>query len=95
MLSQESSQPQPVFDPHAFREAIGTAVDIIVQASIVAATTARTSATVDQGGTSNLQRVIAHHPLTFTGEGDPVVVDHWFRQVERILEAMEITSDAT
>ena len=24
-----------------------------------------------------------------------MVVDHWFRQVERILEAMEITSDAT
>ena len=24
-----------------------------------------------------------------------MVVDHWFRQVKRILEAMEITSDAT
>ena len=24
-----------------------------------------------------------------------MVADHWFRQVERILEAMEITSDAT
>ena len=24
-----------------------------------------------------------------------MVVDHWFRQVERILEAMEITSNAT
>ena len=24
-----------------------------------------------------------------------MVVDHWFRQVERILDAMEITSDAT
>ena len=23
-----------------------------------------------------------------------MVVDHWFRQVERVLEAMEITSDA-
>ena len=52
-----------------------------------------------QGGPSNLQRFIGHHPLTFTGGGggggDPVVADHWFRQVKRILEAMEITSDAT
>ena len=38
---------------------------------------------------------IAHHPPTFTGGGDPVVADHWFRQVERILEAMDITSNAT
>ena len=37
---------------------------------------------------------MAHHPPTFTGGGDPVVADHWFQQVERILEAMEITSDA-
>ena len=46
------------------------------------------------GELHNLQRFIAHHPLTFTGGGDPMVADHWFRQVERILEAMEITSDA-
>ena len=45
----------------------------------MAATTARTSATVGQGGTSNFQQFIAHHLLTFTGGGDPVVVDHWFR----------------
>ena len=38
---------------------------------------------------------MAHHPLTFTGGGDPVVADYWFRQVERILEAMKITSDTT
>ena len=56
-------------------------------------TIAQTSATGDQGG--NLQRLITHHSLTFTGGGDPMVVDHWFRQVERILEAIEITSDAT
>ena len=56
---------------------------------------AQASATKDQGGPSNLQRFIAHHPPTFTQGGDPVVADHWFRQVERILEAMEITSDAT
>ena len=36
-----------------------------------------------------------HHPSTFKGEGDPMVADHWFRQVERFLEAMEITSDVT
>ena len=48
-----------------------------------------------KGGPSNLQRFIAHHPLTFTGGGDSVVVDYWFRRVERIFEAMEITSDAT
>ena len=48
-----------------------------------------------KGGPSNLQWFIAHHPSTFTGGGDLVVADNWFRQVERILEAMEITSDAT
>ena len=47
------------------------------------------------GGPSNLQRFLAHHPPTFTEGGDPVVADHWFRHVERILEAMKITSDAT
>ena len=38
---------------------------------------------------------MAHHPPTFTGGGDPMVVDHWFRQVDKVLEAMEISSDAT
>ena len=38
---------------------------------------------------------MAHHPPTFKGEGDLIIDDHWFRQVKRILEAMEITSDAT
>ena len=56
---------------------------------------AQASAVGGQGGPSNLQRFIKHHPPTFTGGGDPVVADHWFRQVERILEGMEITSDAT
>ena len=39
-----------------------------------------------------------HHPPTFKGGGgggDPVVDDHLFRQVERVLEAMEITFDVT
>ena len=48
-----------------------------------------------QGGPSNLQRFRAHHPPTFTGGGDSMVADHWFMQIENILEAMEITSDAT
>ena len=42
---------------------------------------------------SNLQRFKAHHPPTFMGGGDPMVADHWFQQIEKILEAMEITSD--
>ena len=46
-----------------------------------------------QGGPSNLQRFKVHHPPTFTREGDPMVADHWFMQIENVLEAMEITSD--
>ena len=37
---------------------------------------------------------MSHHPSTFTGEGDPMVAVHWFRQIEKVLEAMDITSDA-
>ena len=29
------------------------------------------------------------------GGGDPMVADHWFMQVEKVLEAMKITSDTT
>ena len=36
-----------------------------------------------------------YHPPTFTGGKDPKVVDHWFIQIEEVLEAMEITSDTT
>ena len=61
----------------------------------VAAAIAQASAVGSQGGPSNLQWFIAHHPPTFTGGEDPVVADHWFRRVERILEAMEIIFDAT
>ena len=32
--------------------------------------------------------------MTFTGGGDSMVADHWFRQIENVLEAMDITSDA-
>ena len=56
---------------------------------------AQASAAGSQGGPSNLQRFRAHHPPIFTGGGDPMVADHWFMQVEKILEAMEITSYTT
>ena len=38
---------------------------------------------------------MAHHPPSFRDGGDPIVADHWFRLVERVLEAIGITSDAT
>ena len=66
-------------------EAVGVAAAAITRASVADS----------QGGPSNLQRFRAHHPPTFTGGGDPMVADHWFMQIENILEAMEITSDAT
>ena len=74
-----------VFDQQAFVEAVGIVAAAIAQAGIAGS----------QGGPSNLQRFRAHHPPTFTGEGDPMVADHWFMQVEKVLEAMESTSDAT
>ena len=75
----------PVFDQQAFAEAIGVAAAAITHASIAGS----------QGGPNNLQRFRAHHHPTFTGGGDPMVADHWFMQIENVLEAMEITSDAT
>ena len=75
----------PVFDQQAFAEAIGVAAAAIAQANIAGS----------QGGPSNLQKFRAHHPPTFTGGGDPMVADHWFMQIENVLEAMEITSDTT
>ena len=80
-----ASQVPPVFDQQAFAEAVGIAVAAIAQAS----------ATGSHGGPSNLQRFRAHHPPTFTKGGDPMVADHWFMQIEKVLEAMEIASDTT
>ena len=68
-----SSRPPPGFDQRASVEAIGAAVAIIVQASAVAATTARTSAMVGQGGTSNLLGFQEHHPSTYMRGGDSMV----------------------
>ena len=80
------ASPAPsMFDQQAFTEDVGIAAAAIAQAS----------ATSSQGGPSNLQRFRAHHPSTFTGGGDSMVADHWFMQVEKVLEAMEITSDMT
>ena len=80
----EFDQP-PTFDQQAFAEVVGSA----------AAAIARANAAGSQGGLSNLQRFRAHHPPKFTGGGDPMVADHWFTQVEKVLKAMEITSDTT
>ena len=76
-----TGQAPPVFDQQAFVEAVGIAAVAIAQAS----------AAGSQGGPSNLQRFRAHHPSTFIGGGDLMVADHWFMQVEKVLEAMEIT----
>ena len=75
----------PAFDQRAFVKAVGVVVAAIAQASIAGS----------QGDPSNLQRFRAYHPPTFTGGIDPMVVDHWFMQNEKVLEAMEITSDVT
>ena len=80
-----TGQAPPVFDQQAFVEAVGIAATAIGQASVVGS----------QGGPSNLQRFRAHHPPTFIWGGDPMVADHWFMQIEKVLEAMEITSDTT
>ena len=78
-----TGQAPLVFDQQTFVEAVGIAAAAIAQAGI----------TGSQGGPSNLHRFRAHHPSTFTGGGDPMVADHWFMQIEKVLEAMKITSD--
>ena len=80
-----TGQAPSVFDQQTFAEAVGITVNAIAQAGIAGS----------EGGPSNLQRFKAHHPPTFTGGGDPMVADHWFMQIENVLEAMEITSDTT
>ena len=80
-----TGQAQSVFDQRTFAEAVGITVNVIAWASIACR----------QEDPSNLQRFRAYHPPTFTGGKDPMVVDHWFMQNEKVLEAMEITSDTT
>ena len=54
------------FDQRAFGEAVGVVEAAIAQASIAGS----------QGDPSNPQRFRTHNPPTFTGGGDPMVVDH-------------------
>ena len=61
-----NNRPPPVFDQQAFVEAMGA----------IAAAIAQASAAGGQGGPSNHQRFMAHHPSTFTGGEDLVVADH-------------------
>ena len=82
---QGTGQAPPVFDEQAFVEAVGITANAIAQAGIAGR----------QEDPNNLQRFKAYHPPTFTEGGDPMVTDHWFMQNEKVLEAMEITSDAT
>ena len=82
---QGTGQAPPVFDKQALVEAVGIAAAAIAQASIAGS----------QRGPSNLQKFRTQHPPTFTGGGDLMVVDHWFIQIEKVLEVMEITSDTT
>ena len=56
---------------------------------------AQASIAGSQGDPSNPQRFRTHHPPTFTEGGDPMVTDHWFMQIEKVLEAIEITSNTT
>ena len=74
-----------MFDQYTFAEAVGITANAIAHAGIAGR----------QEDPSNLQRFRAYHPPTFTGGKDPMVVDHWFMQNEKVLEAMEITFDTT
>ena len=74
-----------MFDQRTFAEAVGITANAIAQASIACR----------QEDPSNPQRFRTYHPPTCTGGKDPMVVDHWFMQIEKVLEAREITSDTT
>ena len=80
-----TGQARSVFDQRTFAEAVGITANAIARASIACR----------QEDPSNLQRFRTYHPPTCTGEKDSMVVDHWFMQNEKVIEAMEITSDAT
>ena len=80
-----TGQAPPVFDQQTCTEAVGITAAAITQVEIVGR----------QEDPSNLQRFRVHHPPTFTGGRDPMVADHWVMQIEKVLEAMEITFDTT
>ena len=80
----EFDQP-PVFDQQALAKVVGITAAAIAQVSVAGG----------QRDPSNLQRFRMHHPPTIVGGGDPMVTYHWFIQIEKVLEAMEITSNTT
>ena len=80
-----TGQAPPVFDKQAFTEAVGITTAAIAQASIA-------GRQEDPSNSRGLRRIILRHSQ---GEGDPEVTGHWFIQIEKVLEAMEITSNAT
>ena len=82
---QGTGQAQLAFDQQTFAEAVGITTNAIAQAGIAGR----------QEDPSNPQRFRAYHPPTFTGGKDWMVDDHWFMQIEKVLEATEITSDTT
>ena len=65
---RDTGQAPLVFDQQTFAEVVGITANAIAQAGIAGR----------QEDPSNLQRFRTHHPPTFTGGGDPMVVDHWF-----------------
>ena len=75
-----TGQAQSVFDQQTFAEVVGITENAIAQAGIAGR----------QEDPSKLQRFRTHHPPTFTGGGDPMVADHWFMQIEKVLEAMRL-----
>ena len=68
----------PVLDKQAFVEAVGITAAAIAPAGVAGR----------QEDPNNLQRFRAYHPPTFTGGGDPMVTDHWFMQIEKVLEGV-------
>ena len=80
-----TGQAQSVFDQRTFAEAVSSTANAIARASIACR----------QEDPSNLQRFRAYRPPTFTGGKASMVDDHWFMPNEKVLEAMEITSDTT
>ena len=80
-----TGQARSVFDQRTFDEAVGITANAIARASI----------SYRQEDPSNPQRFRTYHPPTCTGGKDSMVVYHRFMQIEKVLEAMEITSDAT
>ena len=70
----------PELDQWAFVEVVGVAEAAIAQARIAGS----------QGDPSNPQRFKTHHPPTFIGGGDPMMADHWFMKIEKVLEAMRL-----